>query len=40
VEKDFATREAMSRAIFREVREGADRPHGGAYVSFRHLLAT
>ena len=37
VEKDFATREAMSRAIFREVREGRGSPHGGAYVSFRHL---
>lgn len=37
VEKDFATREAMSRAIHREVKEGRGSPHGGAYVSFRHL---
>jgi succinate dehydrogenase/fumarate reductase flavoprotein subunit len=37
VEKDFATREAMSRAIYREVKEGRGSPHGGAYVSFRHL---
>jgi len=37
VEKDFATREAQSRAISREVREGRGSPHGGAYLSFRHL---
>jgi succinate dehydrogenase/fumarate reductase flavoprotein subunit len=37
VEKDFATREAMSRAIFREVKEGRGSAHGGAYLSFRHL---
>ena len=37
VEKDFATREAMSRAIYREVKEGRGSAHGGAYVSFRHL---
>jgi succinate dehydrogenase/fumarate reductase flavoprotein subunit len=37
VEKDFATREAVSRAIFREVREGRGSPHGGAYLSLRHL---
>jgi len=37
VEKDFATREAMSRAIHREVKEGRGSPHGGAYLSFRHL---
>jgi succinate dehydrogenase/fumarate reductase flavoprotein subunit len=37
VEKDFATREAMSRAIHREVKEGRGSAHGGAYLSFRHL---
>jgi succinate dehydrogenase/fumarate reductase flavoprotein subunit len=37
VEKDFATREAQARAIFKEVREGRGSPHGGAYVSLRHL---
>lgn len=37
VEKDFATRQAQSRAIAREVREGRGSPHGGAYLSFRHL---
>jgi succinate dehydrogenase / fumarate reductase, flavoprotein subunit len=37
VEKDFVPREAMSRAIAREVREGRGSPHGGAYLSFRHL---
>jgi succinate dehydrogenase/fumarate reductase flavoprotein subunit len=37
VEKDFATREAMSRAIYREVKEGRGSANGGAYLSFRHL---
>jgi len=37
VEKDFATRQAQSRAIAREVREGRGSPHGGAYLAFRHL---
>jgi succinate dehydrogenase/fumarate reductase flavoprotein subunit len=37
VEKDFATRQAQSRAIAREVREGRGSPHGGAYLSFRHM---
>jgi succinate dehydrogenase/fumarate reductase flavoprotein subunit len=37
VEKDFATREAMSKAIYREVKEGRGSAHGGAYLSFRHL---
>jgi len=37
VEKDFVPREAMSKAIAREVREGRGSPHGGAYLSFRHL---
>lgn len=37
VEKDFATREAMSRAIHREVKEGRGSANGGAYLSFRHL---
>jgi len=36
-ERDFATREAQGRAIFREVREGRGSPHGGAYLSFKHL---
>jgi succinate dehydrogenase / fumarate reductase flavoprotein subunit len=37
VEKDFATREAMSKAIYREVKERRGSAHGGAYLSFRHL---
>lgn len=37
VEKDFIQREAQSRAIAREVREGRGSPHGGAYLSFRHM---
>jgi succinate dehydrogenase/fumarate reductase flavoprotein subunit len=37
IEKDFATRNAQSRAIAREVREGRGSRHGGAYLSFRHL---
>lgn len=37
VEKDFVPREAMSRAIAREVREGRGSAHGGAYLSFRHM---
>ena len=37
VEKDFATREAMSKAIYREVKEGRGSANGGAYLSFRHL---
>lgn len=37
VEKDWATREAASRAIAKEVREGRGSPHGGAYLSLRHL---
>ena len=37
VEKDWATREAAARAITKEVREGRGSPHGGAYLSFRHL---
>ena len=37
VEKDWATREAASRAIAREVREGRGSPHGGAYLSFKHI---
>lgn len=37
VEKDWATREAAARAIAKEVREGRGSPHGGAYLSFRHL---
>ncbi len=37
VEKDFVTREAASRAIFKEVRAGRGSLHGGAYLSFRHL---
>ncbi len=37
IEKDFATREAMSRAIHREVKEGRGSANGGAYLSFRHL---
>lgn len=37
VEKDWATREAAARAIAKEVREGRGSPHGGAYLSMRHL---
>jgi len=37
VEKDWATREAAARAITKEVREGRGSPHGGAYLSLRHL---
>ena len=37
VEKDWATREAAARAISKEVREGRGSPHGGAYLSMRHL---
>ena len=36
-EKDFIQREAQSRAIAKEVREGRGSPHGGAYLSFRHM---
>jgi succinate dehydrogenase/fumarate reductase flavoprotein subunit len=35
--KDWATREAVARAIVKEVRAGRGSPHGGAYMSFRHL---
>jgi len=37
VKKEFVTRQAQSRAIAREVREGRGSLHGGAYLSFRHL---
>lgn len=37
VEKDWATREAASRAIVKEVREGRGSAHGGAYLSFKHI---
>jgi fumarate reductase (CoM/CoB) subunit A len=36
-EKDWATREAAARAIAKEVREGRGSPHGGCYLSLRHL---
>lgn len=36
-EKEFVPREAQSRAICKEVREGRGSPHGGAYLSLRHL---
>lgn len=35
--KEFVPREAQSRAICREVREGKGSPHGGAFLSLRHL---
>ena len=35
--KDWATREAVARAIVKEVRAGRGSPHGGAYMSFSHL---
>lgn len=37
LEKDWATREAASRAIVKEVREGRGSAHGGAYLSFKHI---
>lgn len=37
VEKDWATREAASRAIAQEVREGRGSPQGGAYLAFKHI---
>jgi succinate dehydrogenase / fumarate reductase flavoprotein subunit len=37
LEKEFVPREAQSRAICKEVREGRGSPHGGAYLSLRHL---
>ncbi|MEW6667051.1 MAG: FAD-dependent oxidoreductase [Thermodesulfobacteriota bacterium] len=37
VEKEFVPREAQSRAICKEVREGRGSPHGGAYISLKHL---
>jgi succinate dehydrogenase/fumarate reductase flavoprotein subunit len=35
--KNWATREAAARAIFKEVKAGRGSPNGGAYMSFRHL---
>lgn len=35
--KEWVTREAAARAIVNEVRAGRGSPHGGAYMSFRHL---
>ncbi len=35
--KEWAPREATSRAITREVKEGRGSLHGGAYLSLRHL---
>jgi succinate dehydrogenase/fumarate reductase flavoprotein subunit len=35
--KEWVTREAAARAIVSEVRAGRGSPHGGAYMSFRHL---
>lgn len=35
--KEWVTREAAARAIVTEVRAGRGSPHGGAYMSFRHL---
>jgi fumarate reductase (CoM/CoB) subunit A len=35
--KDWATREAAARAIFKEVKAGRGSPQGGAFMSFRHL---
>jgi succinate dehydrogenase / fumarate reductase flavoprotein subunit len=37
IEKEFVPREAQSRAICKEVREGRGSPHGGAYISLKHL---
>ncbi len=37
VEKEFITREAIDRATVREIREGRGSPHGGVYLSFKHL---
>lgn len=35
--KDWATREAAARAMVKEVKAGRGTPHGGTYMSFRHL---
>ncbi len=35
--KEWVTREAAARAIVSEVRAGRGSPHGGVYMSFRHL---
>lgn len=35
--KEFVLREAQSRAIFREVKEGRGTPHGGVYLTVNHL---
>lgn len=37
VEKEFMTREAIDRATVKEIREGRGSPHGGVYLSFKHL---
>lgn len=36
-DKDWTTREKLSRAIWREIKEGRGSSHGGCYLTFRHL---
>ncbi len=36
-DRDWTTREKLSRAIWREIREGRGSSHGGCYLTFRHL---
>ncbi|MDP2718702.1 MAG: FAD-binding protein, partial [Dehalococcoidia bacterium] len=36
-DKDWTTREKLSRAIWREIIEGRGSPRGGCYLTFRHL---
>ncbi len=36
-DKDWVAREAAARAMVKEVRAGRGSPHGGVYMSFRHI---
>ncbi len=36
-DRDWTTREKLSRAIWREIKEGRGSSHGGCYLTFRHL---
>lgn len=36
-DKDWTTREKLSRSIWREIKEGRGSPRGGCYLTFRHL---
>lgn len=37
MQKDYATRAVVARAVWNEIKEGRGSPHGGVYLSFRHL---